>query len=69
MTNQEFLPKDPTKALVEVKEKLYQRWSENKDTLESVKDFDNYDVWNFAIKAIKNENKFLENLIDMIERS
>ena len=60
----EFLPKDPTNALVEVKEKLYDRM----DVLRScIGPHDEYgdDVQN----EMRNEISFLEELLDIIERS
>lgn len=60
----EFLPKDPTKALVEVKEKLYDRMGVLRTCIGP---FDEYgdDIKN----QMRNEISFLEELLDIIERS
>lgn len=64
----EFLPKDPAKALVEVKETLYERLTVLRTCiLDSEKDdwgyIDPFDV------QMNNEIEFLERLLDRIERS
>ena len=64
----EFLPKDPTKALVEVKEKLYDRLTILRPYVERMQ-VDDYGPLDFTEAAIANEIKFLEGLLDIIERS
>jgi len=64
----EFLPKDPTKALVEVKEKLYDRLTILRPYIERM-EVDDYGPLDFTEAAIANEIKFLEGLLDIIERS
>ena len=64
----EFLTKDPTKALVEVKEKLYDRLSKLRPYIERM-EVDDYGPLDFTEAAIANEIKFLEGLLDIIERS
>lgn len=64
----EFLPKDPSKALVEVKEKLYDRLTQLRPYIERM-EVDDYGPLDFTEAAIANEIKFLEELIDTIERS
>lgn len=59
----EFLPKDPTKALFDIKEKLY-------DRLTSLRSYIDIDSPADRLEHhIKNEVEFLEKLIDTIERS
>ncbi len=64
----EFLSKDPTKALVEVKEKLYDRLTILRPYIERM-EVDDYGPLDFTEAAIANEIKFLEGLLDIIERS
>lgn len=65
---QEFLPKDPAKALVEVKEKLYTRLAILRPFIQNM-EIDEYGPLDFTEAAIANEVKFLEELLDIIERS
>lgn len=66
MTN-EFLHKDPEKALMQVKEKLYERMAvlnictkgAPKDDYGYVEEYD---------RAMANELDFIQNLLDQIER-
>lgn len=67
MTN-EFLPKDPAKALVEVKEKLYERLAVLRTCLEGSAEDDYGYIDPFDIQ-INNEIQFIERLLDVIERS
>ncbi len=64
----EFLPKDPTKALIEVKEKLYGRLELLRPYIERM-EIDDYGPLDFTEAAYYNEVKFLEELLDLIERS
>ena len=64
----EFLPKDPAKAIVEVKEKLYERLAMLRPYIERM-EIDEYGPLDFTEAAIAGEVKFLENLLDIIERS
>jgi len=64
----EFLPKDPTQALVEVKEKMYDRLTVLRPYIERM-EVDDYGPLDFTEAAISNEIKFLEGLLDIIERS
>ena len=63
----EFLSKDPTKALVEVKEKLYDRMRsrENYAAQDPLKD----QYYKGLQKGALAEVEFLKNLLDIIERS
>jgi hypothetical protein len=61
---QEFLPKDPAKALVEVKEKMYDRLSF------LTKEIRAYSLYgNETTKQMDKEADFLQKLLDIIERS
>lgn len=64
----EFLPKDPTQALIEIKEKLYERLSTIRGWLEN-SEKDEYGYLDFADNQLENEAIFLQNLLDIIERS
>lgn len=64
----EFLPKDPTQALVEVKEKLYGRLANLRPFIQNM-EIDDYGPLDFTEAAYYNEVKFLEELLDTIERS
>ena len=64
----EFLPKDPTKALIEVKEKLYGRLELLRPYIERM-EIDDYGPLDFTEAAIASEVQFLENVLDIIERS
>ncbi len=59
----EFLSKDPTKALVEVKEKLYDRLTILHACIRVTVPLDPVD------RQMGNEIQFLENLLDIIERT
>lgn len=63
----EFLDKDPTKALVEIKEKLYDRMRsrENYAAQDPLKD----QYYKGLQKGALAEVEFLKNLLDIIERS
>lgn len=64
----EFLTKNADTAIVEIRDKLYQRLTANRDTIDTIKGYDT-DTWYFALQAIKDENNFLSDLLDLIERS
>ena len=61
----DFLPKDPVKALVDVKEELYDRLRVLRSCIQSTDEgiIDPFDI------QMMNEIYFLENLLDKIERS
>lgn len=73
----EFLSKDPTKALVEVKEKLYTRLVAARICAKRIEivlekhpsSYVNAEKDKTELDCIKDEIKFLENVLDMIERS
>ena len=60
---QEFLPKDATKALVEVKEKLYERINILRSCISPEGPIDRLD------QHFNNEVEFLSDVLDLIERS
>lgn len=66
--SQEFLPRDPAKAVVEIKEMLYQRLKLQREFLaESDKD-----EWGYVSDEaclVDSEVIFLQKLLDIIERS
>ena len=64
----EFLTKSPDVALVEIKEKLYQRLAILRPFIENM-EIDDYGPLDFTEAAYYNEVKFLEELLDLIERS
>ena len=64
----EFLPKDPAQALVEVKEKLYNRLAILRPFIQNM-EIDEYGPLDFTEAAYYNELVFLEDLLDIIERS
>ena len=64
----EFLTKDPTQALIEIKEKLYERLSTIRGWLEN-SEKDEYGYLDFADNQLDSEAIFLKNLLDIIERS
>jgi len=64
----EFLPKDPTQALDEVKEKLYDRLRTLRPFIQNMQ-IDEYGPLDFTEAAYYNELVFLEDLLDIIERS
>lgn len=59
----EFLPKDPAKALIEIKEKLYNQLNLERELLSA---FDK-DDWDRIF--VTNNIDFLQNLLDICERS
>jgi hypothetical protein len=59
----EFLPKDPTQALIEVKEKLYERITILRSCIHPEGPIDSLD------RHFNNEVEFLSNVLDIIERS
>ena len=67
MTTPKFLPKDPTKALIEVKEMLYDRLTVLKQCIP------HSHVIGYEFDAVEkqmiNEVDFLEGVLDIIERS
>lgn len=64
----EFLPKDPTQALIDVKEKLYGRLAILRPFIQNM-EIDEYGPLDFTEAAFLNEMTFLEELLDIIERS
>ena len=69
MTNQnEFLPKDPTKALIEVKDILYDRLGTLRICMAEA-ERDKYGFVDPYDAQMNNEVEFLEALLDLIERS
>lgn len=68
-TKQEFLPRDPAKALVEVKEKLYARLANVDRTRIAHEGIGGSEI-DECISCFKaNEADWLRNLLDLIERS
>ena len=64
----EFLTKNADTALIEIKEKLYDRLTILRPYIERM-EVDDYGPLDFTEAAIANEIKFLEGLLDIIERS
>ena len=64
----EFLTRNADVALVEIKEKLYQRLAILRPYIKDM-EIDDYGPLDFTEAAIANETKFLEELLDLIERS
>jgi len=64
----EFLTKSPDVALVEIKEKLYKRLAILRPFIKNM-EIDDYGPLDFTEAAYYNEVKFLEELLDLIERS
>jgi hypothetical protein len=64
----EFLPNDPAQALVEVKEKLYNRLAILRAFISDM-EIDEYGPHDSTERAYMNEWSFLEDLLDIIERS
>ena len=60
---QEFLPKDPEQAVVEIKEKLYDRLGVLRSCLSKDGPIDRLD------HHFQNEVNFLEDVLNVIERS
>ena len=70
-TKTEFLNKDPAKALLEIKEKLYERMDILRTCLGRALDPE-YGMGyaaDLTERQMMNELQFLENLLDKIERS
>lgn len=65
---QEFLPKAPEEALVVVKGKLYSRLTHLREWLDSAES-DDYGYLDPTDQHIAGEVVFLQNLLDLIERS
>ena len=63
-----FLTKNPDVALVEIKEKLYERLGKLRPFIANM-EIDEYGPLDFTEAAVYNEVKFLEELLDLIERS
>jgi hypothetical protein len=64
----EFLTKNSDVALVEIKEKLYERLSILRPYIQRM-EIDDYGPLDYTEAAIAGEVKFLEKLLDLIERS
>ena len=64
----EFLTKNADSALVEIKEKLYERLDILRTCLKSA-DIDGYGYIDLTERQMANEMQFIENLLDIIERS
>lgn len=64
----EFLTKNADVALVEIKEKLYERLYILRPYIQRM-EIDDYGPLDFTEAAIASEVKFLEELLDLIERS
>lgn len=64
----EFLTKNADTAIVEIKEKLYERLSVLRPCIERM-EIDDYGPLDFTEAAIAGEVKFIEELLDLIERS
>lgn len=64
----EFLPKDPAQVLIEVKEKMYGRLAILRPFIQNM-EIDEYGPLDFTEAAYYSEVKFLEDLLDIIERS
>jgi len=67
--SQTFLSRNPEKALVEIKDQLYFRLSFNQEVLSTMKESELVSSLEPAIKYVNNEQEFLRNLLDIIERS
>ena len=65
---QEFLPKDPAKAVVEIKELLYQRLKLQREFLAD-NEKDEWGYISFEACQVDSEVNFLEKLLDICERS
>lgn len=62
----QFLTKSPDVALVEIKEILYERMKKRNELLDVIPS----DDWDHGYdRGIKDELKFLSELLDLIERS
>jgi hypothetical protein len=62
----EFLPNDPTQALVEVKEMLHKRLAILRPYIQDM-EIDEYGPLDRTEAAYMNEWSFLEDLLDIIE--
>ena len=66
----EFLTKSPDVAMVEVKEKLYTRLSDLRRIKHDFAQTARIDpIWEGIVGQCGNEERFLSELIDLIERS
>ena len=65
---QEFLPKDPAKAVVDIKEMLYQRLKLQREFLAD-NEKDEWGYISFEACQVESEVNFLQKLLDTIERS
>ena len=66
MTKEKFLPKGPTKALVEVKEMLYDRVSVLRQCISADEEWVDIDA---VDRQMENEIDFLTEVLNIIERS
>lgn len=64
----EFLSKNADTVLIEIKEKLYQRLNVLRPYIDKM-EIDEYGPLDFTEAAVASEVKFLEGLLDIIERS
>ena len=64
----EFLSKNADTAIIEIKEKLYARLAILRPFIQDM-EIDEYGPLDFTEAAYYNEVKFLEELLDIIERS
>ena len=66
----EFLTKSPDVALIEIKEKLYNRLDDLRRIKHDFAQTAKIDpVWEGIVGQCGSEERFLANLLDMIERS
>ena len=66
----EFLTKNADTALIEIKEKLYNRLADLRRIKHDFAQTAKIDpVWEGIVGQCGNEERFLEQLLDMIERS
>ena len=65
---QEFLPRDPAKAVVDIKEMLYQRLKLQREFLAD-NEKDEWGYISFEACQVESEVNFLQKLLDTIERS
>jgi hypothetical protein len=65
----EFLTKNPDVALVEVKEKLYERMAEVRRIQNDFRDRVYDPKWEGIVGQCHKEERFLVELLDLIERS
>ena len=64
----EFLTKNAGTAIVEIKEKLYERITELRSIQRDLSDFQGT-FWEGVVAQCGNEERFLSELLDLIERS